>query len=757
MLARTMRLEIRICVSTFALAIALFCVGAVQCAPVPVNSLDRSPHVRSWFIAGPFPNPKLDETPDGITRAGFDHDYLAELGGESVATLALGAKIEFIDEEGNPQTAVIQQLDADKDNVVKLDEFFPTQEYKIAYAFAYVQSPGDQEMTCFLGSDDWAKVWVNGELVYSKWAGPGRECTPREDHFQVNLRKGVNNVLLKLDQGPGGWRFIFELVTNDEAAAIMAEQKRNRMLRDFRYTECGPEWDRYTFEPGPFPNIDWKESCLVEELWGELPLKERWFDADLNEVIMADKPGRYAVYVESTAPDGRVIRRAITCCCVETGLPFLPPIELPYPECETIDETVWNEQRDAIADFGTNLLAAKLNHSPEGAILLAGLCDLKPLGRKPTQLETPLMLHQDYQLALKRKLLGVQDTYPALKLPHKKTGAPAAVLHEDTAQEAGMKSGASERIREVCREWYEDSSEPFTVLVARRGVVVTHEAFGNPHELDDPLDNRYPLASITKTHAGLLFAQFMDQGLIDLDDPVGKYLPDFPTEGEQMVTLRNCFTHTTGLAGHGEWGGMDNPWLDNVIANGIELLNPGKVTTYNGMGFDLAGKVMEIVSGKSIFRLFHENFFIPLGQENPMIEDLGYGIDCTAEDLARVGQLMLNRGSYGDTEFFSPETFDRIMPQPFKDVFPDLPDSEWDYGLGIDWERNRHPDAGKNGMPDDQTILSKNTIGHGSATSCVLRVDLDNDLVVAVVRFTAGKDYGKHLTRLLQAVADGME
>jgi CubicO group peptidase (beta-lactamase class C family) len=62
---------------------------------------------------------------------------------------------------------------------------------------------------------------------------------------------------------------------------------------------------------------------------------------------------------------------------------------------------------------------------------------------------------------------------------------------------------------------------------------------------------RYPLASITKAVSGLLFAQFIDQGLIHPDDPVGKFLPDFPTTGEGVLTLRHCFTHTSGFEGHG--------------------------------------------------------------------------------------------------------------------------------------------------------------------------------------------------------------
>ena len=70
--------------------------------------------------------------------------------------------------------------------------------------------------------------------------------------------------------------------------------------------------------------------------------------------------------------------------------------------------------------------------------------------------------------------------------------------------------------------------------------------------------------------------------------------------------------------------------------------------------------------------------------------------------------------------------------------------------------RHPHPQAGKNGMPKDKTILSKNIVGHGSATSAILRVDLDNDMVIAQTRRNGGKVYNKNLTKLLIAIDDNL-
>jgi hypothetical protein len=95
-----------------------------------------------------------------------------------------------------------------------------------------------------------------------------------------------------------------------------------------------------------------------------------------------------------------------------------------------------------------------------------------------------------------------------------------------------------------------------------------------------------------------------------------------------------------------------------------------------------------------------------------------------------------------------------ILPKPLSTYYPDI-DKDW--GIGITWMRQKHPDAGKNSIPKDAAILSKNVIGHGSATSAILRVDLDNDLVIAQSRRRGGKAYDKYLVKFLMAIEEGLD
>ena len=546
-------------------------------------------------------------------------------------------------------------------------------------------------------------------------------------------------------------------LTDEPANKINKREGVREFLNCRVVPKLGNLWD-YTFEPGKFPELDWDRPYLVEKVMGKFPLKAQWFNSELNEVNAPEEPGRYAFYVEAKTPEGKMIRRASTVYCRPKnwfGWSERPRAFLDFIPVDGIDRAVWKEHEDAISTFAGRTVLLSILRQQEGAILLSYLHEMEASGGKPALTDTPIIREHDYHLALKRKILGVENKYPPLKRPQRMEKKKAKVLREGTEEEAGFKQGAAEEIREVCQAWFEESGEPFITLVARHGVVIVHEPFGQWTWGQLTRNNSTEMASLTKLVTGLMFAEFVDQGLIEIDDPVGKFLPDYPLIGDKVITLRHCFTHTTGLYGHEEWGGMHNPWLDNVVANGLEYLTPGKVHEYNGMGYDLAGKVMEIVSGKSIFRLMRENLFDPLEMKNTTLEeDLGFSCFSTAGDFAKFGQLLLNKGSYGELEFFSPQTFEKILPKPLGEYYPDI-DKDW--GIGLTWMRQEHPDAGKNDILKDATVLSRNVIGHGSATSSILRVDLDNDLVIAQSRRRGGKAYGKYLVKFLMAIEEGLE
>ena len=198
------------------------------------------------------------------------------------------------------------------------------------------------------------------------------------------------------------------------------------------------------------------------------------------------------------------------------------------------------------------------------------------------------------------------------------------------------------------------------------------------------------------------------------------------------------------------WGSIDNPWLDNVVANGLETIEPGQRYLYNGVGYDLAGKIMEVVSGKSVYRLMRENIFLPLGIETFRMSDMSGGTALTAHELARVGQMLLNRGAYGQWQFFSEETMDQLLPCPLSKFYTGV---SREFGIGLEWRNVEAWAVEKYLEASTKNVLSKRLLGHGSATGSVLRIDLDNDLVIIQVRNGNLADaYERNLVRLLEAI-----
>lgn len=726
----------------------------------PVHNLSYNTYIREWLVAGPFPNPATDEElPDGSYHYGFYTDFLKSIGGENKAVFEKNTSIRFTDQHGEAHVIGTQSVKAGENGIIDFDKMFNKIDQKVAYAFCYLNVVSDQEAFFLFGSDDGAKVWINGMLVHKNYVA--RALKQDDDRFSAKLKQGLNPILVKIEDRVRDWGFVLKTVDEGGYQKIIAEEQAKKDFNDFLNCSIVPKqlntWN-YVFVPGEFPELQWERPYLVEKVMGKFPLNVRWFDSELNEVKKADKPGRYAFMADGITANGIQIRRAATMYCMPRywiSWGERPKANLEFLPVDFINKKIWEEHSDPISYFTGRIALLSILNQKEGAILMSYLHEMKTEGKPPTLTDTPIIRDHDYHLALKRKLLGVEHKWQPLQMPQKIVNKPAAILHEGSEQEAGIKLGTADKIRSVCQQWYEKSGEPFIVFVARHGVIIIHEAFGERSDGLVTLETATEMASITKLLTGVMFAQFVDQRLINIDDPVGKYLPDFPIEGDKAVTLRHCFTHTSGLWGHEEWGGLHNPYLDNVIANLIKELPVGKIHNYNGMGYDLAGKVMEMVSGKSIFRLMRENFFDPLGLSNTILEeDLGFSCFSTAGEFAVFGQLLLNRGTYGDLKFFTPETFEQLLPKPLNQFYPDI-NVEW--GIGLTWMRQWHPDAGKNGIPEDQTVLSKNVIGHGSATSAILRVDLDNDLVICQTRRRGGKYYEKYLAKLLMAIDKGLK
>jgi CubicO group peptidase (beta-lactamase class C family) len=512
----------------------------------------------------------------------------------------------------------------------------------------------------------------------------------------------------------------------------------------------------FIFNPGDPPRIVWRDLEEVKRLGSGGRLRVRWLDADLNETAKPTRPGRWGALIEATAPNGTPVRRAMTFFCRPPQfLLLLFPPDSTFPlgyALGPIMPEVWREHRAEFEQFSKDAMFRALNDSQAGMILLAGLSGTKPLGRAPLGVESAAASNEDFHLKLKLQVLGLQDKVRPLKPPRKRA-TPAKALHAGSPAEAGMRPDAAAKIRAVCAAWAKDTGEPFVTLVARNGVIVIHEAFGrDAGNRPIGLNYRCDVASITKSATAILFSQFVDQELIGLDDSVATVFPDYPEKSAGVPTFRQCLSHMSGLSGHGDWGGVRNPHLENIVLNGIDVNEPGTAYSYSGMGFDLAGKAMELKSGKSALRLYQDHLFQPLGMGNVPFENASAGARFTAFELAILAQWLANRGSYGEAEFVSPATFALLLPEPLGRRYPGVTEEE---GIGMHWMRHQKPGAKPGSTRPPDLFFSPITVGHGSLSASIFLADLENGLIVTQVRRASGPRYGEWSVRFFQAIADG--
>ena len=186
---------------------------------------------------------------------------------------------------------------------------------------------------------------------------------------------------------------------------------------------------------------------------------------------------------------------------------------------------------------------------------------------------------------------------------------------------------------------------PGVVAVAADDRGVFYKAAFGVRSIDDPeamtVDSVFRIASMTKAVTGVAAMQLVEQGRIGLDQPMGDILPvirdvkvlegfdgdDAPRlrEPRTAVTLRHLLTHTSGYGYdifHADLGRYVNiAGLPSILtckndALRIPLLfDPGTNWEY-GIGIDLAGKVVEAVSGETLESYFQRHIFEPLGMRD---------------------------------------------------------------------------------------------------------------------------------------------
>jgi CubicO group peptidase (beta-lactamase class C family) len=313
-------------------------------------------------------------------------------------------------------------------------------------------------------------------------------------------------------------------------------------------------------------------------------------------------------------------------------------------------------------------------------------------------------------------------------------------------------------VPELMRKFVADNEVAGAVtLMATRDRVVQLEAVGKADVANDVAmkpDALFWIASMTKPVTATAILMLQDEGKLSVNDPVAKYLPELaalkgPDGKPAVVTLKHLLTHTSGMVSEAPAAELQNA---KTLADLIPLyakvplnFEPGTKWAYCQSGINSLGRVVEVVSGKSVPDFFQERIFGPLGMKDttfypteeqaarlaksykrtagkleeapirllhgkpPTFRDrypaCNGGLFTTATDYGRFCQMLLNDGTFDGHVYLKPETVKAMRsPQSGDLVTGFTPGDAW--GLGVCIVRE----------PQGWTaMLSPGTFGHGGA------------------------------------------
>ena len=235
-------------------------------------------------------------------------------------------------------------------------------------------------------------------------------------------------------------------------------------------------------------------------------------------------------------------------------------------------------------------------------------------------------------------------------------------------------------------------------MLVRHGHVVA-EGWWTPYDRDTP-HILYSLSkSFTSTAVGLAIAE----GKLSLDDQVLKFFPeDAPAEPSRNLSsmrVRDLLRMSTGNQTEAQFGVFGpaktvDPWTKIFLAHPVPF-KPGTHFVYNSPATYMLSAIVQKVTGVSTLEYLRTRLFDPLGFKDPRWIDSpqritvgAYGLSARTEEIARFGQLYLQKGRWNGKQLLPASWVAEATSMQTSNG--SAPTSDWDQGYGYQFWRSRH-------------------------------------------------------------------
>ncbi|HEY1986493.1 MAG TPA: serine hydrolase domain-containing protein [Terracidiphilus sp.] len=198
-----------------------------------------------------------------------------------------------------------------------------------------------------------------------------------------------------------------------------------------------------------------------------------------------------------------------------------------------------------------------------------------------------------------------------------------------------------------------------TVLLAKDNKILLRKSYGMAnYELNvaNTPDTVYRIGSITKLFTAFGILQLEEKGLLNVADPVSKFIPELPAEWN-AITIHQLLCHKSGIPDYTSaksYSELDNPFhVESSLkefAGKPLLAKPGEVFRYSNPGYILLGRIIEKVSGKTYEDYLTENILRPAGMTHTAFDHASAVVPNRASGYRWDGENVVN-ATYGDPAY----------------------------------------------------------------------------------------------------------
>jgi CubicO group peptidase (beta-lactamase class C family) len=267
--------------------------------------------------------------------------------------------------------------------------------------------------------------------------------------------------------------------------------------------------------------------------------------------------------------------------------------------------------------------------------------------------------------------------------------AQSKALPRSTPEAQGVSSAA---IREFIETADRQVDSMHSFMLVRHGHVVA-EAWWEPESAEKP----HVLWSLSKSFTSTAVGLAVAEGKLSVDDLVLKFFPDDapenPSANLTQMRVRDLLTMSAGHQDELNWQ-QEPHWVRGFLAHPVPH-KPGTHFRYNTPATYMLSAIVQEVTGHTVLDYLTPRLFEPLGIEKPKwdtspqgISIGGYGLFLRTEDIAKFGQLYLQKGQWNGRQLLPADWVEQATSKQVSNGSD--PNRDWDQGYGFQFWRCRH-------------------------------------------------------------------